>query len=332
MPLFLREDDVRGLLTMEDALEAVEEAFRLHGLGEADNRPRQRPRLPEAMLHVLAAGVPGAGLGLKAYTVGSGGVRFVVLLWDAQTGDLEALIEAGHMGQMRTGAASGVATKYLARPDARSVGILGTGTQAPAQLEAVCAVRPLDKILAYSPTPHHRRRFAAEMTERLGLTVEPVDAARDAVVDADIVITITKASTPVLHGDWLRPGAHVNAVGSNRSRAQEIDARTLERAALVTIDDLDQGRIEAGDLLAAERENVLSWDEVVELGHIVVGPHWGPPTMVGRHHPGRRDPESITVFESLGVAMQDIAVARIVYDKALDTGLGDPMPDTMLGK
>ena len=320
MPLFLREQDVGTLLTMEDSLEAVEEAFRLQGSGEVDNKPRQRARLSEAMLQVMPAGVPAAGLGVKAYTIGSRGVRFVVLLWDEQTGDLEAVIEAGHMGQMRTGAASGVATKYLARPDASRVGIFGTGTQAPAQLEAVCSVRPVEMIRAYSPTPGHRHRFAVEMTERLGLPVEPVDTPREVVEETDIVITITKASEPLFDGDWLRPGAHVNAVGSNRSQAQEIDARTLDRAALVTIDDRYQGRIEAGDLLVAVRQNVLRWEQVVDLGQVVAG-----------HHPGRKDPEDITVFESLGVAMEDVAVARAAYAKAVDAGVGEPMPETILG-
>jgi ornithine cyclodeaminase/alanine dehydrogenase-like protein (mu-crystallin family) len=320
MPLFLREQDVAALLTMDEALAAVEEAFRLQGLGRVDNRPRQRPRLAHTMLQVMAAGVPGVGFGLKAYTVGSGGVRFVVLLWDGETGDLQAVVEAGHMGQMRTGAASGVAAKHLAREDAATVGIFGTGTQAPAQLEAVCAVRPIERVRAHSPTRDHRERFAAEMTERLGLPVEPVAEPRRVVRDADVVITITKAPEPLFDGDWLRPGAHVNAAGSNRAEAREIDSRTVQRADLITIDDRAQARVEAGDLLAAERAGVLSWDEVVELGLVVAG-----------QHPGRQDEESITLFESLGVAIEDVAVARRVYEKAVASGVGHELPETVLG-
>ena len=320
MPLFLREQDVAALLTMDDALAAVEEAFRLQGLGKADNRPRQRPRLEQTMLQVMAAGLPGVGFGLKAYTVASGGVRFVVLLWDEETGDLEAVIEAGHMGQMRTGAASGVATKFLARPDAATVGIFGSGTQAPAQLEAVCAVRPIERVRAYSPTPKHRERFAAEMAESLGVPVQAVGAPRDVVREADVVITITKASEPLFDGDWLAPGAHVNAAGSNRAGAREIDARTVERADVITIDDRAQGRVEAGDLLAAERQGVLAWDQVVELGRVVAG-----------QHPGRRSGDAITLFESMGVAIEDVAVARRVYEKALASGLGEELPKTVLG-
>jgi ornithine cyclodeaminase/alanine dehydrogenase-like protein (mu-crystallin family) len=320
MPIFLREQDVAPLLTMDDALAAVEAVFRLQGLGRVDNLPRQRPRLEHTMLQVMPAAVAGMGFGLKAYTVTPKGVRFVVLLWDEETGDLEAVIEAGHMGQMRTGAASGVATKYLARPGAAAVGIFGTGTQAPTQLEAVCAVRPVERVRAFSPTRAHRERFAAEMTERLGLSVEAVAKPREVVHRVDVVITITKASEPLFDGDWLAPGTHVNAAGSNRAGAREIDARTVERARLVAIDDKAQGRIEAGDLLAAERGGVLNWDEVVELGRVVAGVH-----------PGRRDDEGITLFESLGVAIEDVAVARRVYEKAVAAGIGEELPETVLG-
>lgn len=320
MPFFIREQDVRQLLTMDDALDAVEEAFRLQGLGKADNRPRQRPRLEHAMLQVMPAALPDIGFGLKAYTIASGGVRFVVLLWDEETGDLQVIIEAGHMGQMRTGAASGVATKHLARPDAATVGIFGTGTQAPTQLEAVCAVRPIEHVLVYSPTLEHRQRFAAQVSEHLDVTVEPVATPQAVVTDADVVITVTKAVEPLFDGDWLRPGVHVNAAGSNRPSAREIDARTVERADLVTIDDRAQGRVEAGDLIAAVEEGGLTWDRVVELGQVVAGTH-----------EGRRDPDDVTLFESLGVAIEDVAVARRVYDKALRLGVGEELPETILG-
>jgi len=320
MPLFIREQDVRRLLTMGEALDAVEEAFQLQGLGKADNHPRQRPRLERTMLQVMPAALPSIGFGLKAYTVASHGVRFVILLWDSETGDLQAVIEAGHMGQMRTGAASGVATKHLARSDAATVGIFGTGTQAPTQLEAVCAVRPIEHVWAYSATPEHRQRFAEEMTVRLGVTVEAVTTPRVVVADADVVITITKATEPLFDGDWLRPGAHVNAAGSNRAAAREIDVRTVARADLVTIDDRAQGRVEAGDLIAAVERGALTWDDVTELGQVVAGTH-----------EGRRHPDDVTLFESLGVAIEDVAVARRVYDNALRLGIGEELPQTILG-
>lgn len=320
MPLFLREEDVEELLTMDDAIAVVEEAFRLHGLGQADNRPRQRPRLARSMLQVMPAGLPGMGFGLKAYTVGTKGVRFVVLLWNEETGDLEAVIEANTMGQMRTGAASGVATKYLARADASTVGMFGSGWQAGSQLEAVCAVRPIEHAWIYSRTPNHRERFAGEMSQALGVSVEAVDAPKDVVKDADVVTTITTAGEPLFDGAWLRPGTHVNAAGSNRSHAQEIDVETVQRAHLVTIDDRAQGRIEAGDLITAVREGVATWENVIELGQVVAG-----------QVQGRQDDNAITLFESLGIAIEDVAVARHVYSKALEVGAGEELPDTILG-
>lgn len=320
MPLFLREEDVEALLTMEDAIAVVEEAFRLHGLGQADNRPRQRPRIGRTILQVMPAAVPGMGLGLKAYTVGTKGVRFVVLLWSEETGDLEAVIEANKLGQMRTGAASGVATKYLARPDAATVGMFGSGWQAAGQIEAMCAVRPIEHAWVYSQTPEHRRRFADEMSAKLGIEVEAVDTPRDAVVNADIVVTITKAADPLFDGTWLRPGAHVNAAGSNRAKAREIDLETVRRADLITIDDRTQGHIEAGDLLAAVEQGIIAWENVIELGQVVAG-----------QAAGRPSDEAITLFESLGIAIEDVAVARYVLNKALEVGAGEPLPNTILG-
>lgn len=320
MPLFLREEDVKELLTMDDALVVVEEAFRLHGTGEADNGPRQRPRLGRSMLQVMPAGVPGMGLGLKAYTVGAKGVRFVVLLWDEATGDLEAVIEADKMGQMRTGAASGVATKYLARSDATTVGMFGTGWQAGSQLKAVCAVRPIEQVWVYSRTPEHRERFAKEMTSSLGIPVEAVVTSRDVVAEADIVITITTASEPLFEGAWLRPGTHVNAAGSNRANAREIDGETVRRAHPVTIDDRAQGRVEAGDLILPVQEGIIAWEDVIEFGQVVAG-----------QVQGRRDDNAITLFKSLGIAIEDVAVARHVYNNALEVGCGETLPETILG-
>jgi len=305
---------------MDDALVAVEEAFRLQGLGKADNRPRQRPRLEHTMLQVMPAALPGLGFALKAYTVASKSVRFVILLWDEETGDLQAVIEAGRLGQMRTGAASGVATQYMARLDAATVVIFGTGTQAPTQLEAVCAVRAIEQVWVHSRSPENSERFAGEMSALLGVSIETVERPHNAVSEADIVITSTTASEPLFDGHWLKPGVHINATGSNREDAQEIDAKTVEKADLIAIDDLAQGRIEAGDLIAAKRQGVFSWDSVVELGQIVTG-----------KQEGRQDDTSCTLFESLGVAIEDLAVARCVYQEATALEVGEQLPETILG-
>jgi len=313
--LYLTEDDVAALLPMATALEAVEDAFRAlaePGPQHAENRPRQRAFVPGGLLHTMNASLPSAGvLGLKAYTTFREANRFLVLLYSAEDGRLLALIEADRLGQIRTGAASGVATKYMARPDATTCGIIGTGWQARAQLAAVCAVRPVQHVLAYSRDPEHRRAFSTEMSQALGIAVEPAESAEAAVRERDIVVTITSTREPVLRGTWLAPGTHVNAAGSNRADRREVDIAAVERSRRVAIDSVEQGRMEAGDLLAAVEAGVLRWDEVTELSLIVAG-----------RASGRGAADEITLFKSLGLAVEDIAVAARVYRRAMAEGRG----------
>ncbi len=319
-PLFIRESEVAELLDMAQAVEAVEDCFRLLGRREADNRPRQRPRLPGAVLQVMPAAVPGYGLGLKAYTVTAKGARFVVLLWDPASGDLQAVIEAGRLGKLRTGAATGVAARYLARQDASRVGLIGTGGQAEAQLEAVCRVRRVREVLAFSPTAERRERFAGSASERLRVPVRAVGTAREAVQGAQIVIAVTTASEPVLEAAWVAEGTHVSSAGSNRIQAREIGVDLVGRADLVVVDDAAQARLEAGNLLPAVAEGRLGWDDLVELGAIVAGKALG-----------RSGRAAVTLFNSLGIAAEDVVVARRVYERAREEGAGVPLPDTILG-
>lgn len=315
MVLFLTEGEVGGLIGMEDALRTVEAVLRGQGRGEATNRPRQRVSLDGVTLHVLPAAVPGVGsMGLKAYITRPGGGRFWVMLFGAD-GALRALIEADLLGRIRTGAATGVATRHLSRPESREVGVIGSGDQARTQLEAVCAVRPIERVKAWSPTRENLKRFCEEMTDRLSLPVEPARDAKSAVRGADIVVTMTKAREPVLHGDWLEPGMHLNLAGVNQAVNREADARVFARADLIAVDDLAQSRVESGDLIAAVKEGAARWEEVVELGAIVAGVA-----------PGREKPEDITVFESHGIGAWDVAVAARVYGSALQKGLGTELP------
>lgn len=319
MALLIREEEVLELLTMKEAVAAVEGVFKLLGDHQADNRPRQRPRLDRSMLHAMAGAATGVGLGLKAYTVTQKGVRFLVALWDDESGDLLAVIEAGHLGRIRTGAASGVASKFLARSDATTAGILGAGFQADAQLEAICAVRPITEAFVYSRTEPRLRAFAEAASARLGIPVHPVDRAADAA-RCDIVATITNSREPLFSAADLREGAHLNAAGSNRAEAAEIDPEVFRKVGRVFIDDRRQGEVEAGDLLRAVSAGSLTWDRVSELGALVAG-----------RLPGRENRSQITLFESLGIAVEDIAVARCVYEAALARGAGDPLPKSILG-
>lgn len=310
MALFLTEQDVTSLLTMDETLEAVEEVFRLQATGAATNEPRHRLRAAGAALQVMSGAVAGIGefaglLGLKAYTVTRSGVRFYVLLFDAGSGELLALIEADKLGQMRTGAASGIATRYLALPGAKTVGIFGTGWQAESQLAAVRAVRPVEEVLVYSRSPERRARFCERMQADLGISrISPVERPEDAA-GAEILITITSSREPVLLGKWIGQGTHVNAAGGNSLLRRELDDEAVARASLIAVDSIDQARIEAGELITAVEKGLLTWEKVRELRHIVNG-----------DMPGRKSEQEITIFKSLGIAIEDIAAAAVVYRKA----------------
>jgi len=321
--LLLREDDVRAVLTMPAAIDVLEAAFGQQGRGATRNVPRSRIVVPDGrgVLHVLSAYVPGqpghperAGpgvFGFKAYSTYPGGVRFSINLYSGEDGRLLSLIEADWLGQVRTGAASGLATRHMARPDASVVGLIGTGGQARTQLLAVAAARSLERALVYGRDTPRRQAFCEELAVLSGIAVLPVESARAAVEQADIVVTATTAREPVLHGAWLRAGTHVNAMGSNWHNRREVDDETIERSAVVVVDALDQARIEAGDLLIPAALGRFDFARAIELGTIAAG-----------KASGRTGAEEITLFKSLGIALEDVAVAGHVYALARERGLG----------
>jgi len=315
MTLFLTETDVQELFPMERALERVEASFRAQQSGEATNRPRQRILLPHSSLHYMAGSLPGENLmGMKIYTVSREAFRFVVLLFDATTGAFLALIEADYLGRIRTGAASGVATKFLARPDASRVGLIGAGRQARTQLEAVASVRNLSGAKVFSRTPESCEEFCREMSAKLKIKVEPVESAEAAVRFGDIVTTATGSNQPLVLGEWLRPGTHVNAIGANMANRREVDDATLRRAALIAVDDLAQAKVEAGDLIQGLAALHRGWEGITELCGIVAGAQ-----------PGRTSDDDITIFKSLGIALWDVAAAGYIYRQALAKGMGKPL-------
>jgi ornithine cyclodeaminase/alanine dehydrogenase-like protein (mu-crystallin family) len=313
MTLYLTEQDVTQLLTMQDTLAAVEAIFKAQATGDATNEPRRRVRARGATLHVMSGAVAHLGLlGLKAYAVTRKHARFHVILYDAASGELLALIEADRLGQMRTGAASGVATKYLARQDAQTIGIYGTGWQARSQLAAVCAVRDIQKVKVYSRSAEKRARFCQEMGAQLQLkSITPVEQPAEAAHGADIIITITTSREPVLEGAWLAPGVHINAAGSNSILRRELDDEVINRASLIAVDSLEQARIEAGELVTAVEKGVLTWERVHELRHVV-----------NAETQGRKSDQDITLFKSLGLAIEDIATAAVIYQRARQLGAG----------
>ena len=312
MPLLLTENDVTSLLNMDTAIAAVEEVLRDQATGDAINRPRYRVAMPASQLHVLAAGDKRLGVtGLKAYTASRKGARFIVLLYDSENGDMLAMIEADRLGQMRTGAASGVATKYLARADADTVGIYGTGWQAESQLLAVCEVRKVKSIKAYGRNAQRREAFARKMSSLLRVDVLAVESPEEAARGQAIVITATSAREPVLKGEWIEPGTHLNVVGSNFLSKAEVDVEAIKRASIIAVDSIEQSRIEAGDLLPAIERGVTSWESITELGRIVAG-----------MHRGRTSESDITLFKSNGIALEDISTALRVYNLARSKGIG----------
>ena len=316
MALLLTETDVTALLPMSMALEALEEAFRWQAEGKLTNRPRVRLPVSGGLLQVMPAALPEAKvMGLKAYATIRGKAKFVVLLFSAETATLLAVIEADRLGQMRTGAASGVATRHLARPDADRVGCYGTGWQARSQLEAVCAVRKVREVRVYGRDAARRARFAEEMNGLLGVPVIPVDQPEAAARDASILTTITSSRTPVLEGRWIAPGSHVNAAGSNALQRAELDVEAVRRAALIVTDSLEQAKLECGDLVAPVEQGIVRWEDVRELGEIVAGTH-----------PGRRSRDDVTLFESQGVALEDIAVAVRLVARARERQVGQEIP------
>lgn len=317
MTLLLTESDVCAALDMPMALEAVEESFRRQAAGDGWSHPRRRLELPDRVFlnYMAAADRKGGWMGAKLYSVARGRAAFVVLLYRAGNGELAALVEADYLGQMRTGAATGVATKYMARPDARRVGIIGTGLQARTQLEAVSQVRKVERARAFGRDPLRRADFCRRMSERLGYPVEPATSAKEAVENADVVITATTAVKPVLSGGWLSPGTHLNAIGSNFARKCEIDADAVSRAAVVAVDSIEQAQMESGDLIQAFAGDAARWGGVRELAEIVSG-----------KLPGRNSAEEITLFKSNGIAAWDIAVAARVFERAEKERLGRQVP------
>ena len=316
MALYLTEQDVAAVLTMDIALKEVERGFVHLAQGKAFNFPRSRLPNGEGAFNFMAATAPELGaMGMKTYDFVANSSRFYVQLYDTATAELIALIEASGMGQVRTGAASGIATRYMARADASTVGMIGSGYQAGTQLEAVCSVRDITSARIYSRSRENRERLAAVMERRLGIEVRPVGSGRECVEGVDIVNVITTSPTPVLSGGWLAAGTHVNAAGNNHWMRQEVDSEVVRRAGVVVTDDVEEAKIECGDLLEPIDRGVLAWEHVRNLSDVVTG-----------QVAGRRTDDDITLFESQGVAIEDIAVGIRIYRMARERGLGRPIP------
>jgi ornithine cyclodeaminase/alanine dehydrogenase-like protein (mu-crystallin family) len=291
--LYLTESDVQELLPMRDAIDVMRKTFEALAQGRAQNQPRRRLILETGSVLHSMAGAFGNYFGTKFYSTNPRyGAHFYFVLYDAKTAQPLAMLEANHLGQIRTGAASGYATDLLADPQAETLGIIGSGFQARTQLDAIRAVRPVKTVRVWSRSEEKRRAFAEESS------LTAVDSAEEAVRGARIVVTATNSKDPVLESGWIEPGTMINAMGSNVANRRELPADLVQRADLIAADSIEQAKIEAGDLLLANH-----WSNVVELKD------------VQRHY----DAKQITIFESLGLGVEDVAAGAFLYERALAT-------------
>ncbi len=306
MPLYLTEPDVASLLGPADAVEVIESCFRRMAAGEVEIAPRRRLRLPEGALADMAAADAGEALaGAKLYAATAQGATFVVCLFDSESSELVAVIEADELGRLRTGAASGVAARHLAKGDARALGVLGCGHQAETQVACIRAAVPsLERVVAYCRTPERLSAFC----ERVG--ADPAEGHHEAAAQ-DVVVTITSSRDPVVRGEWLAPGALVVAAGANVPSRRELDNVVLERASFVCCDWLEQARVESGDLIEPVAAGVLDWLEVHELHEVVAG------DVVARH-----SDTDVIVFKSNGIAAWDVALGAEALRRAGERGVG----------
>ncbi len=322
MTLLIDEQCIKQLVTMDDALEAVEEVFREQGRGGDSgviNVPRVRVPVKGGTLRITAAvlsyrGYYGVKIASTAVFARDAGRMFC--LYREANGELAAIVQVFAMGAMRTGAASGVATKFLANDDAAILGVLGSGRQARTQIDAVCRVREIREIRVYSPNAAHREVFCDDVKNINKIKCLPVLSAEEAVRGADVIVSATTAGQPVVLGRWLKPGVHINAIGANHEHRRELDQEAVTAANFICTDDVEQVRYESTDLAEPVKAGVLRWDSVRGLSEVV-----------SRQVRGRAAATDITLFKSLGVAMEDVALAVRAYEKARALDLGQALPD-----
>jgi alanine dehydrogenase len=319
MAIFLSESDIKSLVTITDAIDAISEVFKIRGDGDVINPPRQQIDIPEGYLRLTSAIVsPMKKIAVKVSSsmVFASESGRTLLLVDSETGRVDAIVEVFHLGALRTAAACGVATKLMAREDANSIGIFGTGRQAKTQLAAVAAVRPIKNILAIGRNADRLKTFCAETTKELGI---PVTAAKnpEELYDCSVLVTATTSKDPVLFGKHIKPGTHINAIGANRLERRELDDDAIKRCTTIAVDNKVQTKKESAALLRAVEQGVLSWDDVLELGEFISG-----------DIDTARAPEAITLYNSHGVAMEDVALATKAYELAVQKNIGLEVPFT----
>ena len=312
MTLLLTDDQVKQLVSIDDVLTVVENMFFEEGRGEVTVVPRERIQAgPNYLAYMGGSNDYQEKMGMKVYSHCGDNLQFYVILFDSFSGELLLLTRADSLGRLRTAATSAIGAKYLSNNDSETLAIIGSGYQASTQLEATCKVRGIKKILAYSRTKENCINFSKEMTSSLGIPVEPCQSAQDAVSNADIVITITTADSPVIDSSWLTPGTTVIAPGNARWNAQEIDFGTIDQSDLIVVDTIEGCKTEAGELMAAAEKGLFKWEQVKELSSIVSG-----------ESSGRTHDEELILFKFVGMGPLDIVTAQLIYKKAIAYNIG----------
>lgn len=317
MTLLLGAKDVAAATDMVGIMRAIEEGLRAQAAGQVVMPDRLTMPLEDGIFRIMPVVANGMGrMGFKAFSGSRNwGARYMIALFEQQTGDLLGLLDANELTATRTGAVSGIATRVLARSDSRRVGVLGSGMEAASNLEAICVARDIEHVAVFSPRMERREGFAVKMSNRLGLDVVAADSEEDAVAGADIVLAATNTGAGTgrlaLHGDLLEPGTHVNAIGSTMPNLRELDTQTFLRAAVTVVDSRAQAIEESGDIRAANADRALQELELTELHDVLAGTA-----------PGRPNDEAITVFKSVGTAIQDLMAGEAVLAYARQAGIG----------
>lgn len=312
MTILLTDDQVMELITIDEVLPVVENMFMQEGKGLVTEAPREKIQAgPSYLAYMGGANNYQERMGMKVYSHCGDNLQFYVILFDSVSGELLLLTRADSLGRLRTAATSAIGAKHLSNSDSNTIGIIGSGYQASAQLEAMCKVRKIEKVLVYSRTKEHCVNFSQEMSTRLGIPVKPCLSSQEAVSDADIVITVTTTDSPVIHHDWLKTGTTVIAPGNARWNAQEIDFKTIQNCDLIAVDTVEGCKTEAGELMAASEKGLFKWEQVSELSSIVSG-----------ESSGRLSQEQLILFKFVGMGPLDVVTAQLIYEKAVANKVG----------
>ena len=307
--LYLKEQDVAQLVTVTETIDVLEQVFRDYAAGKAINNSRNRLKMPGATLHLMPGAIPGY-FGYKTYTSAAGRLQFFFFLF-AENTDLVAMMEATALVQIRPGAATGLATRIMANPDASEAVLFGVGWQAQSQLLAMDAARSLKRVWLVNRDSKRRDGFIQKMQPQVKAKLEPAESAEAAVGSSQIVTTITSTRDPVLLGRWLQPGTHINAAGGNLLLRREVDDDAVMRCKHVVVDSIEQSKLEAGEFVGVIESGRRHWDDFIEMKDVVAG-----------FKPGRTNASDITLFKSLGLAIEDVAIGKVIYERAVKAGVG----------